>query len=125
MVSLLAWNMVDGGIEPRSGQKFKLKNMHCVFQVYFLLQTYDCHSQLPISYCNEDILYVRLKPNWNDIRASNSQIRITVTSTLLYKYGEKYSTKSISDSKYNVSLHFYRVMNSLFIVTFSNCSILL
>ena len=68
---------------------------------------------------------MRLKPNWNDIRASDSQIRITVTSTLLHKYGEKYSTKSSFGSKYDVSLHFYRVMNSLFIVTFSNRSILL
>jgi len=42
---------------------------------------------------------MELKPDWNDIRASNSQIRITVTSTLVSRYGDS-STTGSSSSKY-------------------------
>ncbi|XP_063430734.1 uncharacterized protein LOC134712793 [Mytilus trossulus] len=68
---------------------FKLK---FYWGVKMNVKIYDCYSHLPMKYCNEDLVFMSLEPEYFDIRRSNSNLRITVTANLLSKYGEDNSS---------------------------------
>ncbi|XP_071165850.1 uncharacterized protein [Mytilus edulis] len=55
---------------------------------------YNCYSSLPIKYCNEDLVFMSLEPEYFNIRRSNSNLRITVTANLLSKYGDDNSSNA-------------------------------